>query len=136
MPPRRPESDRLPERLAGLPGLEHLREAAAGLPAYLVGGSVRDLLIGVSRSDLDVAVEGDVAPLAERLGGDARAHERFGTAKVRVNGLEIDLAATRGSPMRIRAPSRTSFPPRSPRISPVATSPLTRWRSRSPASRS
>jgi tRNA nucleotidyltransferase (CCA-adding enzyme) len=88
-----------PERLAGrldaLPGIERVREAADGLSAYLVGGAVRDLLIGRDRADIDVAVEGDVAELAHRLGGDVRAHERFATATVHVDGLEVDLAATR-----------------------------------------
>ena len=37
---------RLGERLAALPGIERLRAAAADLPAYLVGGAVRDLLLG------------------------------------------------------------------------------------------
>src|SRR5262249_49612044 len=67
-----------------------------GLDAYLVGGSVRDLLLGRERADIDVAVEGDaVDELARRLGGAARTHERFATATVRTDGLEIDLAATR-----------------------------------------
>ena len=86
---------RLGERLAALPGIERLRAAAADLPAYLVGGAVRDLLLGRDRADMDVAVEGDVAELARRLGGEVRRHERFATAAVLLNGLEVDLAATR-----------------------------------------
>jgi tRNA nucleotidyltransferase (CCA-adding enzyme) len=89
------EPERLGERLAALPGVERLREAAAGIPAYLVGGVVRDLLLGRTRADLDVAVEGQVGELAGRLGGRVRAHERFATAAVRVDGLHVDLAATR-----------------------------------------
>src|SRR5262245_15661371 len=86
----------LPERLLALPVLDRVRAAAAGLDAYLVGGSVRDLLLGRERADIDVAVEGDaVDELARRLGGAARTHERFATATVRTEGLEIDLAATR-----------------------------------------
>lgn len=97
MPPPRAkiEPERLRERLAALPGIERLREAAMGVDAYLVGGAVRDLLLGRARADIDVAVEGEVRELAGRLGGEARAHERFGTATVRVDGLEVDLAATR-----------------------------------------
>src|ERR671931_1623120 len=97
MPRRDAEIDpgRLAERLAALPGIERLREAATGLPAYLVGGAVRDLLLDRDRADVDVAVEGGVSELARRLGGAVRAHERFATAAVRVDGLEVDLAATR-----------------------------------------
>src|SRR5204862_5738281 len=40
-------------------------------------------------------VEGELTPLTERLGGETRAHERFATASVSVDGLEVDLAATR-----------------------------------------
>ena len=86
----------LPERLSALPGLDRVREAAAGLRAYLVGGAVRDLLLGRERADIDVAVEGDAMDeLARRLGGALATHERFATATVRAGGLELDLAATR-----------------------------------------
>ena len=40
------EPERLGERLAALPGIERLREAATPNAAYLVGGAVRDLLLG------------------------------------------------------------------------------------------
>jgi tRNA nucleotidyltransferase (CCA-adding enzyme) len=89
------EPERLGERLAALPGIEPLRGAAAGIPAYLVGGTVRDLLLGRARADIDVAVEGGVDELAHRLGGSVVTHERFATAALCVGGLEIDLAATR-----------------------------------------
>jgi tRNA nucleotidyltransferase (CCA-adding enzyme) len=56
---------------------------------------VRDLLLGRDRADMDVAVEGEVAELARRLGGEVRRHERFATATVLLDGLEVDLAATR-----------------------------------------
>jgi tRNA nucleotidyltransferase (CCA-adding enzyme) len=97
MPPSEAEIEpqRLGERLAALPGIDRLREAASPVAAFLVGGAVRDLLLGRGRVDIDVAVEGDVAELARRLGGEMRAHERFGTASVRVDGLEVDLAAAR-----------------------------------------
>jgi tRNA nucleotidyltransferase (CCA-adding enzyme) len=90
----------LRERVRRLPGVERLTHALEGLPpAYLVGGAVRDLLRGSEAFDLDLAVEGDARSaaraLAERLGGTAREHERFGTATVRADGLEFDLATTR-----------------------------------------
>jgi tRNA nucleotidyltransferase (CCA-adding enzyme) len=85
----------LAQRVAAIEGVERLREAAAGLDAYLVGGVVRDLLLGRDRADIDVVVEGDARALAARLGGDARRHDRFGTLAVRVGTHEFDLASAR-----------------------------------------
>ena len=90
----------LRERIRRLPGMDRLLPALEGLPpVYLVGGAVRDLLRGGEAVDLDVAVEGDARSvartLAERLGGTAREHERFGTATVRAPELTFDLATTR-----------------------------------------
>jgi len=53
---------------------------------YLVGGTVRDLLLGEPSFDVDLAAEGDAIALAralaDRLGGSVQPHERFGTAVV------------------------------------------------------
>jgi tRNA nucleotidyltransferase (CCA-adding enzyme) len=82
--------------LAELHGLERIREAAGETPAYLVGGAVRDLLLGsTDRADIDVVVEGDVGPIVDALGGEARSHERFGTATVTAGELVADLATAR-----------------------------------------
>ncbi len=90
------EPERLAELLTAVRGLDRLREATGRIAAYLVGGTVRDLLLGRDRADIDVAVEGGgVEELAGRLGGAARVHRRFDTATVRADGLEVDLAATR-----------------------------------------
>ena len=89
------DPERLPERLSALAGLDRVREAAAGTPVYLVGGAVRDLLLGRERTDLDLVVEGDAAELGQRLGGEVHAHERFATARVRTDELELDLATAR-----------------------------------------
>lgn len=90
----------LRERIRRLPGMERLLPALDGLPpTYLVGGAVRDLLRGAAAVDLDIAVEGDsrsaARALADRLGGSATVHERFGTATVRAGEVVFDLAATR-----------------------------------------
>jgi tRNA nucleotidyltransferase (CCA-adding enzyme) len=90
----------LRERVRRLPGMEAIVPALEGLPpVYLVGGAVRDLLRGASAVDLDLAVDGDARSaaraLADRLGGGAREHERFGTATVRAGGVAFDLATTR-----------------------------------------
>src|SRR3954453_8644591 len=76
------------------PELDAVREAAAE-PVYLVGGAVRDLLLGRPRADVDLVVEGDAATLAAQLGGAAAEHERFGTVKVEGEGHEIDIASAR-----------------------------------------
>src|SRR4051794_17904738 len=77
------------------PELEAVR-AASEDPAYLVGGAVRDLLLGRGRSaNLDLVVEGDAVALANRLGPEVLEHERFGTATVRLGELEVDIAAAR-----------------------------------------
>jgi tRNA nucleotidyltransferase (CCA-adding enzyme) len=89
------DAGQLAERMEKLPGVARLREASEGIPAYLVGGAVRDLLLGRDRADLDVVVEGDVAPLAAALGGELREHERFSTASVSEGGSTIDLASAR-----------------------------------------
>lgn len=80
--------------------MDLLLPALEGLPpAYLVGGAVRDLLLGGHSVDLDVALEGDAVAaadeLAARLDGQAVRHERFGTATVRAGELAVDLATTR-----------------------------------------
>jgi tRNA nucleotidyltransferase (CCA-adding enzyme) len=76
------------------PELEAVRRQARE-PVYLVGGAVRDLLLGRSRADVDLVVEGDAAALAARLGGAEKEHERFGTVKVEVEGHELDIATAR-----------------------------------------
>ena len=69
--------------------------AAARQPVYLVGGAVRDLLLGRTRADVDLMVEGDATVLAAELGGANSEHDRFGTVKVEVDGHEIDIVGAR-----------------------------------------
>jgi tRNA nucleotidyltransferase (CCA-adding enzyme) len=76
------------------PELNAVRDAAEE-PVYLVGGAVRDLLLGCGRADIDLVVVGDAAALASRLGADVLAHERFATAKVSLDGHEVDIAGAR-----------------------------------------
>ncbi|MEK7873409.1 MAG: hypothetical protein AAB502_06085 [Chloroflexota bacterium] len=84
------------------------RDAAAAENArlYVVGGAVRDLLLGRPLVDVDIVVEGDATSLSRRVaqqtGGRVEAHDRFGTAKVLHNGpvstghgQSLDLAAAR-----------------------------------------
>jgi tRNA nucleotidyltransferase (CCA-adding enzyme) len=77
------------------PELDRVREVAGEQPVYLVGGAVRDLLLGHDRADIDLVVIGDAAALAARLGAEPIEHERFGTAKARLDGHEVDVATAR-----------------------------------------
>src|SRR5689334_13152321 len=90
----------LAEKRAALPGLDAVWDAAGSHDLYLVGGAVRDLMAGHDAADLDldiavVAPPEDVLALALRIDPEARVHDRFGTATVRIGGTRVDLAATR-----------------------------------------
>jgi tRNA nucleotidyltransferase (CCA-adding enzyme) len=76
------------------PELETVR-AAARQPVYLVGGAVRDLLLGRERADVDLMVEGDASALAAELGGASSEHDRFGAVKADVAGHEVDVVGAR-----------------------------------------
>ncbi len=67
---------------------------------YLVGGAVRDLLLGKTTFDIDLVVEGDAIELAERLTqhipAEITTHPRFHTAKLELEGkFSIDLTTAR-----------------------------------------
>jgi poly(A) polymerase len=72
--------------------------AAMSAQAWLVGGALRDRLLGRATADYDVAVEGDPAPLARALGREAGGHafllsEGFGGWRVVAPGhdWQVDL---------------------------------------------
>ena len=71
----------------------------ARVSAYLVGGPVRDNLLGLPVRDLDISVVGDAPALAARLAetanGRLTVHQRFGTATVAVQGATVDLVTAR-----------------------------------------
>ncbi len=85
------------ERLA--PVLRAL-DALQAEGVFLVGGLVRDLLLGRPSLDVDVVVEGDGIVLAEglagALGGTVTRHEQFGTAVVSCDDrLRVDVVTAR-----------------------------------------
>ena len=73
------------------------QEAEASI--YLVGGPVRDALLGSPVADLDFSVEGDAVAIAKRFagetGGKITAHPQFGTATVVADGRRVDLVTAR-----------------------------------------
>jgi tRNA nucleotidyltransferase (CCA-adding enzyme) len=100
------------EKLRTLPGgAELLRLARGREDAALVGGAVRDLLIGSAPRELDVVVGGEASAFAQELAAalaaegagelpTARVHERFGTASVERGTARIDIAERRAEAYR------------------------------------
>lgn len=80
---------------AAYPELRAVRDVAGEEPVYVVGGAVRDLLLGRERADLDLVVVGNASELAAKLGAEPVEHERFATAKVVLDGHEVDIATAR-----------------------------------------
>lgn len=70
-----------------------------GYRACLVGGAVRDLLLGESSLDLDIVIEGDALDVARSFAtpGDPAPvlHQRFGTATLVSGSFRVDLATAR-----------------------------------------
>jgi len=88
-----------------------------GIALYLVGGAVRDVLLGRGVTDVDLVVEADALGFAGRLARDLGAavelHRRFGTAVLSLpDGERLDVAMARaeeyeqtGALPRVRAGS-------------------------------
>ena len=77
-----------------------------GYRAYLVGGIVRDLMLGRENTDLDIAIEGDAERLARtfarKTGARMKAPTRFGTCKLDSKAFgKLDVASTRGETYRV-----------------------------------
>ena len=75
-----------------------------GVRAYVIGGYVRDQILGRHSKDIDVVVEGDGPALARRVGERTGSHvaifARFGTAMIHSSEGE------EGSWGRGRSPTR------------------------------
>lgn len=71
-----------------------------GVNSYLVGGTVRDILLNRPSTDIDIMIEGDAIKLARSIAESARArlsvHKAFGTASFDLEGYRIDLSTCRG----------------------------------------
>lgn len=71
-----------------------------GLRAHVVGGFVRDMLLGKRNLDIDIVVEGDGVAFAEAaahaLGARVKVHRRFGTAVLVLSRtLHLDITSAR-----------------------------------------
>lgn len=87
------------------PALEVIRNAVQGTEfendLYLVGGAVRDELLGRPSDDLDLVTTGNAIELAKRLYNLGVAEhfpvtfERFGTAMIHIQGYQIELITAR-----------------------------------------
>jgi tRNA nucleotidyltransferase (CCA-adding enzyme) len=96
MPTLHPDRAELLARVQTLPAAQPLtRRLDGGAPVHLVGGAVRDTLLGGTPFDLDLVVEGDAAALATSLGGKLTLHDRFGTSTVVLDGFAYDIARSR-----------------------------------------
>ena len=91
-------------RLANLLAQVQYLADNSGASAYLVGGPVRDSLLGLPVNDLDVSIVGDAPALAARLAesveGRLTVHQRFGTATVVAGGVTVDLVTARAETYR------------------------------------
>ena len=70
-----------------------------GMKAYLVGGTVRDILMGVHNMDIDISVEGDAEKLVsswDEPGCRATLHGRYKTGTISFpDGEKVDVATAR-----------------------------------------
>lgn len=102
-------SVRFIEKMESAPALMEIlpavqRAAATEKGVYLVGGAVRDILLGLKSVDLDLMVEGDAISfskrLAKELGARSHPHEKFQTAVIKGSrddgsALRVDVASAR-----------------------------------------
>lgn len=85
--------------------LRSLRRRATSddLPVYLVGGPVRDAILGRPANDLDFVLLGDAPALADELAEElaedvnrsVTVHPRFSTATVEIEGDRVDVVTAR-----------------------------------------
>lgn len=91
--------EQLPAELASLMHLAGKTATQQDQRLYLVGGVVRDLLLGKPNLDLDLVVEGDAIKLAQALAKAISAkitiHHPFNTAKVEWDKWSADFATAR-----------------------------------------
>lgn len=92
----------IPPAMSGLLERVVARAHDRGVDVHLVGGPVRDLLLGRPLDDVDLRVDRDAQGLAEAVcagrggtGLEAVAHDRFGTVRIVSAEAKLDLATLR-----------------------------------------
>lgn len=89
----------LPPQVLALAKIAGIEASELGQELYIVGGVVRDLLLGRANFDFDLVVEGDAIQLARQIAKGSQAkltiHSHFGTAKLKYPGFSLDLATAR-----------------------------------------
>ena len=70
------------------------------IPTYIVGGYVRDTLLGKSCQDIDIMVEGDGVAFAKLLASELKVnvtvdYDKFGTALIPYPNVDIEVATAR-----------------------------------------
>ncbi len=92
-------SKQLPLQLTAFLKQAGVTAAANGEGLYLVGGVVRNLLLGKSNLDIDLVVEGDAIAFSQKLADEAgckiTTHKRFNTANIDWYGWSIDITSAR-----------------------------------------
>src|SRR5690606_8145066 len=93
---RRDDADEAMALLARLPPraqavVATAKEVAGDTAVYLVGGTVRDLMLGAGSKDIDLVIEGGNVEafgsrLQRRLGGSLSCHVDFGTCTLELPG--------------------------------------------------
>ncbi|MFZ1371689.1 MAG: HD domain-containing protein [Ferruginibacter sp.] len=72
-----------------------------GMPSYLIGGFVRDKILGRETKDMDIVCLGDgielAAKVAEKFGPkpEVSYFKNFGTAQIKTGGFEIEFVGAR-----------------------------------------
>lgn len=90
--------------------------AQAGVSAYLIGGFVRDKILGRATKDIDVVCDGDGIGLAHAVAGllpnrpKVAFFKNFGTAQLIIKGIEVEFVGARKESYRAHS--------RNPEVSP------------------
>jgi tRNA nucleotidyltransferase (CCA-adding enzyme) len=91
--------DKLPKPVAEIIRAAGNAATQLGFNSYVVGGFVRDLVLGRRSRDIDIMIEGDAlevaGSLSEILDSIPTVHKRFGTATFKVGDYRMDLATCR-----------------------------------------